>query len=135
MLDTKYDAKKVEEGKYQTWIENKYFERHLNRMRNHYKGLRDALVNELKKQEYYSHIRIRESDSGLHFLLEYDYAVSDQEIAKQALKLGMKIAPLSYYYHGECVTHTLVINYSGLDIDQVKEVAKKLEMIFKEKAS
>ena len=26
MLDTKYDAKKVEEGKYQTWIENKYFE-------------------------------------------------------------------------------------------------------------
>ncbi|MDD5792406.1 MAG: PLP-dependent aminotransferase family protein [Erysipelotrichaceae bacterium] len=117
------------------FIESKYFERHLNRMRNHYKGLRDALVNELKKQEYYSHIRIRESDSGLHFLLEYDYAVSDQEIAKQALKLGMKIAPLSYYYHGECVTHTLVINYSGLDIDKVKEVAKKLEMIFKEKAS
>ena len=26
MLDTKYDAKKVEEGKYDYWIENKFFE-------------------------------------------------------------------------------------------------------------
>ena len=26
MLDTKYDAKKVEKGKYDYWIENKFFE-------------------------------------------------------------------------------------------------------------
>ena len=45
-----------------------YFEKHINRMRTHYKGIRDTFLQALKKSPFASRIKISEEDAGLHFL-------------------------------------------------------------------
>lgn len=105
-----------------------YFEKHINRMRTHYKNIRNQILEELKKSPFSSQIEILEENAGLHFLLRIHTEIPDWLLKEQAAEKGLHLAFLSeYYFHDKNVgfseeipQHILVINYSGLTENDIK---------------
>ena len=73
-----------------------------------------------------------EEDAGLHFLLQVDTKLSDEELIDRAAKNGVNISCLSQYYHdrSRAVKNTLIINYSGIKAEDIEESVKRLFEIF-----
>ncbi len=111
-----------------SFIRQGYFEKHINRMRSHYRTQRDSVMTAIKNHPLYSKVNIKEEDSGLHFLMQVETNLSDEELIQRAQNKGVNISCLSQYYH-KCETapqHTLIINYSGLPKDGISEAVEKL---------
>lgn len=114
------------------FISEGYFEKHINRMRNYYRSVRDVLVSSIKNSSIASICTIMEEDAGLHFLLKIDTALTDTEIKIRAKKKGILVSCLSDYYHTpeDAQQHILIINYSGLDETAVTSAVEALETCF-----
>lgn len=112
------------------FIEDGHFERHINRMKNNYKHIRDEFLKQLQESDFYSDIKIKEENAGLHFLLEYPYNISDKEMMSLALNLNIKLGTLSLYTSDPQDSHTLIINYTGLSIDNIPLAITKLSLLF-----
>ena len=110
------------------FIAEGYFEKHINRMRNHYRGLRDELLATLRRSPLADRVRISEENAGLHFLMEVDTDRSDEELVRAAEREGLRISFVSQYYveAQERRQHVLVMNYSGLDPEKVPEAVERL---------
>ena len=63
-------------------INQGYFERHINRMRNTDKKIRDLLIEHLESSSIIDKISIKEEQAGLHFLIKYKSQLTDLEIEK-----------------------------------------------------
>lgn len=111
------------------FIEQGYFEKHINRMRNYYRSQRDAIISCIKKHPDYGKITIREENAGLHFLLTVNTKHSDSQLVKRASDNGIHISCLSEYYSDKekSLEHTLVINYSGIKKEHIE---KAVELLF-----
>jgi len=106
------------------FINDGYFEKHINRMRNYYRGIRDKLLYEIKNSPISSHITISEEEAGLHFLMYINTNISDEDFIKKAEKNGVNISCLSQYYLENSdmpIDHTLIMNYSGLKSSDIKQ--------------
>lgn len=94
-----------------------HFEKHINRMRKFYKNRRNRVVSLLERSPFAEKITILEQDAGLHFLVKVDTCLSDGELTEKLLAAGIRVKPLSSYYHlpaGED-RHCFLVNYSVLD--------------------
>ncbi|MEJ8754896.1 MocR-like pyridoxine biosynthesis transcription factor PdxR [Coprococcus sp. HCN-4056] len=103
-------------------------EKHINRMRNYYREQRDLVLACIKKYMNPDKIRIREENSGLHFLLEIDTNYSDDRLRNNAEARDIHISFLSQYYRNteNARYHTLVINYSGIMPEHIEEAVRRL---------
>ena len=110
------------------FIERGYFEKHLNRMRTYYRARRDVLLQCIKKHPSYGMVKIKEADSGLHFILEINTDLPDSELKARAEEKGVKISCLSdYYYNAKADSqHKIIINYSSLSEDKTEEAVELL---------
>ena len=110
------------------FIATGHLEKHINRMRNYYRGQRDAILEAIKSQPNFSKTAIKEEHSGLHFLLEVDTVSSDEALINQAKAKGINISCLSQYYYdkNKAKEHTLIINYSGIDKNSIPEAISRL---------
>ena len=107
------------------FLEQGYFEKHLNRMRKFYKTRRDKLLSVLENSPLAQRLTVLEEDAGLHFIAQVQTDLSDEALTRRCSDAGIRIRALSSYYHdtpGD--THCLVINYSGLD-DEILEILSK----------
>ena len=107
-----------------------YFEKHINRMRKFYKARRNRVLSAIANCPYAHRLTILEQNAGLHFLLKVDTQLDDRALTEQFAQAGIRINPLSSYFHGSAAeqdTHTLVVNYSGL----TDEALHKLEEILR----
>ena len=100
-----------------------YFEKHINRMRKFYKNRRNRVVSALENCAFADKLTILEQNAGLHFLVKVDTPLSDLELTEKLAAAGIRIRPLSSYYHdtGEDL-HCLVVNYSGLKEEALEQV-------------
>lgn len=105
-----------------------YFEKHINRMRNHYRAMRDKLLAEIRKSPLADRVRISEEHAGLHFLMEVDTDRSDAEIIQAAEREDLRLSFVSQYYfrQEDCRPHVLVMNYSGLEEERIPEAVARL---------
>ncbi len=114
------------------FISEGYFERHINRMKNHYKNQRDLLMDEIKNSRLSEIAKIYEENAGTQFLLSVDTTLSDKEIVRRAKKEDIDISCLSEY----CIKNSrknegkLVINYAGIHKERIKETINRIERIF-----
>ena len=111
------------------FLSENYFEKHINRMRTYYRGIRDALLTAIKKSPLSSLCNISEEDAGLHFLMQVTTNQSDDELISHAKNCGLRISCLSQYYYDESLPipeHILVLNYSNLTIDTVNDAVTLL---------
>lgn len=106
-----------------------YFERHINRMRGHYRALRDALVKAIETGPLGGRVSIREENAGLHFLMRINTEIPDEELSRRAAAQGLRIVFLSEFYHSRPAgcEHTLVVNYSGIRPEDVGGAVALLE--------
>lgn len=106
-----------------TFISDGYYSRHINRMRNFYKGYRKNIIDELKKSPMSDRIKIREASSGLHFILELALKVDDKKFIKALRDRGIKIKKVTDYCYlkNDNYKHQFIINYSAVEEDKLKE--------------
>ncbi len=113
------------------FLDRGHFEKHINRTRKFYRSRRNRVVAALKNCPFASKLTILEADAGLHFLLRVDTRLSDAALAALWADAGIKIRPLSSYYHGpapESVICTLVVNYSGIREEALEEALQKIQL-------
>lgn len=110
------------------FISDGYLEKHINRMRNYYRSTRDRILKCLKEHGLSSRVTIMEENSGLHFLLKAQTMYSDKDMVSRAAGAGINVTTLSQYMHGENIpdSHTLVINYSGVEDELIEEAIDRL---------
>lgn len=116
------------------FINDGYFEKHINRMRNYYHNKRDVLLDKLKSSKLKPYISILEENAGLHFVLKIDTKISDEDFCRIALKNSIKINPLSIYYYNESEPKNsgcFIINYSSIKEENIDEAVNILYDIIK----
>ena len=98
------------------FINQGYFERHINRMRNNYKKLRQLLLKELLTHPEHDKIQILQQASGLYFLLKINTTLSDRDLRSRLQHNGVHLHSLQHYYQNRQAApeHTFVVNYSSL---------------------
>lgn len=98
------------------FIDQGYFERHINRMRNNYKKLRQLLLKELLAHPEHDKIQILQQASGLYFLLKINTTLSDRDLRSRLQQNGVHLQSLQHYYQNRQAApeHTFVVNYSSL---------------------
>lgn len=108
------------------FMENGGFEKHVNRMRNHYLRKRDAFLEAIQKSPIGPLVTITGEEAGVHFLMEISTGVSDEELVAAARERGLRLSPLSHYDHGEekRFSHVFVINYSSMELDRMDQAVK-----------
>lgn len=113
------------------FIEQGYFEKHINRMRLYYARKRKKVIDIIKKSSIESRCDIMESDSGLHFLLKINSEISDKILRTRLREEGIRIKSLSdyYMYETEKGGNYLIINYSNLEEEALISVINTIAKI------
>lgn len=113
------------------FIEQGYFEKHINRMRNYYHRKRDMLLSCIQNSPLSSYVSISEEDAGLHFLMKINTDMTDDDFCRKAEQNGIKLSSLSQYYVNapDCAKHIFVINYSSLSESAIEEAICRLYQI------
>lgn len=98
------------------FIAEGYFEKHINRMRLYYTRKRKRVMEIIQNSIIGNRCEIRESGSGLHFLLKINTSVSDEELRMRLQEHGIRVQRLSdyYMYETEKGGNSFIINYSNL---------------------
>lgn len=110
------------------FISEGLYEKHINKMKNYYRTLRNNFINEFQKSPAMPFCKITEQEAGLHFLLTIKTEKSPQDIKAAMKQNGINVSLLSDYYYGayssrEC---TLVINYSALKKEKITETVERM---------
>lgn len=98
-----------------------YFERHISRLKTHYKSIHVQLIQRIRAE---TDAQIVDTGSGLHFTVKFPNASSDEYIKLQAEERGIRIKCVSDYLFLPCSEYekTAVINFSGITEEQLKLV-------------
>ena len=118
------------------FIQQGYFEKHINRMRLFYMRRRKNIIENIKGSAIGEKCRIIENDAGLHFLLQVEADLNMQNLKELLLKNGIKVRSLDEYYLADNASDSLdkqnlyIINYSRLNDTMIKEVLDICEHIF-----
>jgi GntR family transcriptional regulator/MocR family aminotransferase len=111
LFEQKTLAKMISEG---------HFERHINRLKNYYRGVRELLLKKITALPFPT--EIIETGSGLHLTVKFPSAKSDGQIKEEAAKRGINIKCLSDYILSptDGCDGIAVINYSGVTKEQLQ---------------
>ncbi|WP_300386785.1 PLP-dependent aminotransferase family protein [Clostridium sp.] len=111
------------------FIEEGYFERHLNRMRNTYKKKREFLVNRLK--EDFKDTEIIGTNAGLHLLIKVNNGLSEEELIERAKKVKIRILGISNSYLENKNKESIVfLGYGNLSIKEIDEALNLLKKVW-----
>ncbi len=98
------------------------FEVHINKMRKHYKEKRSFFMEKLRPLK--EHIDVLGEDAGHHLLMRLKTGLSEREMCEKALKMGIKLYPISpYFLNGVTREYGSVVlaGYSALTLSQIDE--------------
>lgn len=111
---------RVDQSVISTFIEQGYFERHLNKMRKIYKNKHDLLMNSLKI--FGDHIEILGENAGLHLVIKFHLNLSEEEIIELAKKHSIKLYGLKEYFIKpplESYLPTILLGYANLSDEAI----------------
>lgn len=114
-------------------IESGDYERHINRVRNRHRILKDAFLSQLEGSEYGHLFHTQHADAGLHFILGIDVPATDRQVFTTARSHGVLLAPLSAYYRNadtakeaQDTCPRFVMHYSMLDSARIPDAVQRL---------
>ena len=114
------------------FLDGGYFERHVSRMKKHYKTLCQSLLEVLVQPEFTKLCSVRQAVAGLHFLLEFHTKERGTELRAALEQAGFSAPLLSEFYLREspqAAARCAVVQYSGLRAEQFACGMKKLAAI------
>ncbi len=113
------------------FLDEGYFEAHINRMRKSYRAQRDAVIDTILQSPLGEHCRVSGEDAGLHFLLTIDTKCTDHVLRTDAEGRSVRLSFLSDFAlrPGSAPQHTLVIHYPGIDLGRLRSALYILEAL------
>lgn len=124
---------KVDQLILQKFIEEGYYERHLNKTRALYRSRHDTLLSSLKEWE--PDIRISGENAGVHLLLHFRDGRAEEELIRLAEEKGVKVYGLSGYYVGgekdgagesQQEETVILLGYANMNEQKIKEAVSLL---------
>lgn len=114
----------------QKFIEEGYYERHLNKMRALYKSRHDTLLNAWKGLEHV--VQISGENAGVHLLLTFQNGMNEEELVALAEDAGIKVYGLSEYYvtPPSAATATILLGYANMREESIKEAVGILKEVW-----
>lgn len=118
----------IEQYTLASFINEGYFEKHINRMRLYYARKRKQLLAMLKTSPLSTICEVHENESGLHFLLQLHTHLSEEEVQKKLDEEDMRMQSLSDYYmdNQKNKKHMYIIHYSNLPLDHMTDVFDRI---------
>lgn len=109
-----------------------YFERHVRRMKKHYRLQGERLIRILRQSSLLPVAGITGGQCGTHLLVKVDASLTDTEIKWAARQQKIKVACLSEYCSEQRseYQHVLVLGYSDLDETVIREAVRRLGNLF-----
>ncbi len=117
---------KVDQMIVQRFIEEGYYERHLNKTRALYKSRHDTMLEALRP--LLAVCEVFGENAGVHLLLRFHAGVSEDELIRRAKECRIKVYGLSDYRvrRREGERATVLLGYANLSGEQIKEAVKQL---------
>lgn len=114
----------------QKFIEEGYYERHLNKMRALYKSRHDTLLNAWKGMERV--VQISGENAGVHLLLTFQNGMKEEELIALAEDAKIKVYGLSEYYvtPPAAATATILLGYANMREESIKEAVGILKKVW-----
>ena len=111
------------------FIEEGFFEKHINRLRNHYHKKRDILLGAIRESRLGDLVHISGEEAGVHFLMEIQTEKEEEEFLTSAQTQGIRLSPLSAHYHNRETErkNVYVMNYSSVQMEDTQEIVRRLE--------
>ncbi|MEL7568526.1 MAG: PLP-dependent aminotransferase family protein [Dehalobacterium sp.] len=109
------------------FIQEGYFERHLNKMRNIYKRKREILIRSIK--ELNCGMEVLGADTGLHLLLRVNNGMTEEELESAALLHGIKVYGVSKYYLDKNYFERLPRILIGFAAMKESDISKALSLL------
>jgi GntR family transcriptional regulator / MocR family aminotransferase len=102
-----------------------YFERHINRMRNHYRQKIEIIADQIKD---YPSLKMSGHESGLHFIIEVQKKLDSLVLLNQLNESGILIRDIQFYSKQirNDFYPLLVTGYSGIPMEDTRNCFKKL---------
>lgn len=123
---------KVDQLILQRFIEEGYYERHLNKMRALYKSRHDTLLAALREWE--ADFEISGENAGVHLLLHFHDGRSEDELIRLAAEKGVKVYGLSEYYvegSKEKEETVILLGYANMKEEKIKDAVALLKKAWK----
>lgn len=112
------------------FLEEGYYERHLNKTRALYRGRHDQLIAGLKPLA--DTCRISGENAGVHLLLHFDDGRSERELIEKASACDIRVYGMSDYIVGEPGREAVILlGYANMPEDKIKEACSILCRIWK----
>ena len=113
------------------FIDDGNYEKHINKMKNYYRSLRNNLITAFCNSRLVEQGAIHEENAGLHFLLTMKTGCNARELQEKWRAAGINIPLLSEFQYGGCRTasgssDSFVVNYSGIKRDAVAEIVRRM---------
>ena len=114
---------KVDQMIVQRFLEDGYYERHLNKMRALYKNRHDTLIDALRPLS--GICRVFGEHAGVHLLLAFENGKTEEELILRAKERGIKVYGLSDYriLKDPAARPTVLLGYANLAEEQIKDAA------------
>lgn len=114
-----------------TFINQGYFEKHINRMRLHYGRKRSRVMEVIKNVFSNDQCKIIENDSGLHFILEFKTDLSDSRLKNLLQEKGIIISSITDFEMKQNFQdkHQFILNYSNIETDQLKNALMAIKKL------
>lgn len=114
----------------QKFIEEGYYERHLNKTRALYKSRHDTLLNELKGIEPAA--QISGENAGVHLLLTFHNGMKEEELIARARDAKIRVFGLSEYYVTPWpeAPATILLGYANMREESIKKAVDTLKHVW-----
>ncbi|CUX48700.1 HTH-type transcriptional regulatory protein GabR [Clostridium sp. C105KSO13] len=124
---------KVDQLIVQKFIEEGYYERHLNKTRALYKNRHDVLLGCLKGMQ--DICTVSGENSGVHLLLHFGEGLSEEELIQRAKAEEIKVYGVTEYYvePPKKRNATILLGYANMNEERIKEAVTILEKVWREK--
>lgn len=105
------------------FINEGYYERHINRMRNYYRDSRNKIISAIQRSPINTKVTIEEENAGLHFILGIKKDMDDAGFIKKMRENNINISAVSEYCYNnlEEFKHKFIINYSAVETDKLEK--------------
>lgn len=114
----------VDQNILQKFIEEGYFERHLNKTRALYKNRHDILLSCLKEID--ADFTVSGENAGVHLLLHFHNGKTEEELIQSAAEKSVKVYGLSAYYVGRNIADkkqedsVILLGYANMGEESIR---------------
>ncbi len=120
----------------ESFITGGHYEKHLIRMKNYYKNLRNNLIYALNNSAIKDMISIKEEEAGLHFIMEFITDRNGREIqdAMRRKKINLPLLEDFYYSNREGnemngLHPVFVVNYTAISKEKITDLVNHMEQV------